>query len=312
MACYSPLQGWRSKTTNPNGKRNIVFNKNEGFEDMEVQLPCGRCIGCRLEYSRQWAIRCMHEAQMHPNNVFITLTYSDENLPENENLSKRDFQLFMKRLRKKFGKGIRYFACGEYGTKKNRPHYHAIIFGLDFNDKELWTIRNENRLYISKTLDKLWTNPESKEQYGWATIGEVTFESAAYVARYCMKKRKGKEKGAWYCKEDPVTGESIEMQEEFSLMSRRPGVGKLWLEKYGADVYPHDHIVHDGVPMKSAKYYDNLYEKENPTSFAQIKYQRKKMAAQREEEKPLYRAYIKGKVKELTIKRLQRSIENDV
>ena len=136
MPCYRPIKGYRSRRLNAEtGKRPVVFNPRDGFYDQPVDLPCGQCIGCRLERSRQWAIRCVHEASLHERNCFITLTYRDECLPTNGSLDLDAFQKFMKRLRRRFGEGVRFFHCGEYGENFGRPHYHAILFNLDFSDK---------------------------------------------------------------------------------------------------------------------------------------------------------------------------------
>lgn len=172
---------WRS--TQNNGK--IVFYDIDHIgKAFSLSLPCGQCIGCRLEYSRQWAIRCMHESTLHDQSCFITLTYSDDNLPEHGTLILRDFQLFMKRLRFEFSNvKIRFYHCGEYGEKFGRPHYHALLFGIDFEaDRTLYSQSKQgSKLYVSDTLNKLWNK-------GFATIGNITFESAAYVARYVVKK----------------------------------------------------------------------------------------------------------------------------
>ena len=164
MPCYYPLHGYRAKVKEPSGKRKIVFNPKYGIQDETVDIPCGQCIGCKLERSKNWAIRCVHEASLHQDNSFITLTYNDEYLPENGQLVKKDYQDFMKRLRKQHGK-VRYYYCGEYGNQYDedgeqitktyivngkekqvptigRPHFHACLFGMDFPDKELWTVRN--------------------------------------------------------------------------------------------------------------------------------------------------------------------------
>ena len=191
MPCYKPLRGYRSNTKTQTGKRSIVFNPRHGFIDQPQDVPCGQCIGCRLERSRQWAIRIVHESQMHEQSYFLTLTYNNEFLPKTGSLQKADVQLFMKRLRKKFGKGIRYYYCGEYGEKFHRPHYHLIIFGCEFPDKILWKIERGNRLWISEDLNKLWKK-------GYCSIGMVTFESAAYVARYVTKKITGKQANQHY------------------------------------------------------------------------------------------------------------------
>lgn len=191
MTCYTPISAYRGRSVNPKtGKRPVVFNLTEGFKDLPIKLPCGRCIGCRLERSRQWAIRCMHEASLHKHSVFVTLTYSDEELEKTENsqlreLRHEDFQRFMKRLRKRFGSGIRYYMCGEYGEKFGRPHYHAAIFGLTFKDKKLFKNTRGNKLYTSQILTEIWG-------HGHASFGSVTFNSAAYIARYIIKKNSEK------------------------------------------------------------------------------------------------------------------------
>ena len=232
MPCFSPLSGCYSSIVNPSGKRSVVFEVSKAdISKGIVQVPCGRCIGCRLERSRQWAVRCVHEAQLHKDNCFITLTYSPENVPKDSSLHLEHFQKFMKRLRKYIftevqkvnflismmsvdtgrvigyvpSQGVRFFHCGEYGELLSRPHYHACLFGFDFSDKVLWSTRGGVRLYRSKVLEKLWT-------FGFSTIGDVTFESAAYVARYCTKKITGDEADKHYNGRSP----------EYVTMSRRP------------------------------------------------------------------------------------------
>jgi len=116
MACYRPLSAWRGSKLNPaTGKRPIVFRASEAYLDMPMTLPCGQCIGCRLERSRQWAIRSVHEASLYDSNCFVTLTYSDSHLPRDCSLDPDAVPLFMKRLRKRFGDGIRVFYCCVYG-----------------------------------------------------------------------------------------------------------------------------------------------------------------------------------------------------
>lgn len=251
MTCYHPLLAYRE-----DGK--VVFNKPfplaKGFN-----LPCGQCIGCRLKYSQEWAVRIMHEKQMHEESCFITLTMNDEYLSTRENpqsLDKTEFQKFMKRLRKRYGNEIRYFHCGEYGEKNNRPHYHAIIFGLDFEDKELFKVRDEIKLYTSESLAKLWP-------FGFVTLGEVTYESAAYVARYVTKKITGKEAEDHYIRWDPLTGEGIPIEPEYATMSRKPGIGKTWFDKYKSDVYPNDYVVIKGeYKIRPPRFYDSKLEEE--------------------------------------------------
>nr|QJB19726.1 MAG: replication initiator protein [Microvirus sp.] len=244
MVCYHPITAWRSLDgRGANGKWPLVFNKRDGYCDLEVQVPCGQCIGCRLERSRQWAVRCVHEASLYPRNCFITLTYDDAHLP-GISLVPRDYVLFMKRLRKRFGSGIRFFHCGEYGSLNLRPHHHAILFNFDFEDKELWSVRSGVRLYRSAALESLWP-------YGFSTIGDVTFESAAYVARYVLKKVTGPDAQAHYAGRVP----------EYVTMSRKPGIAYDWFRRYYTDVYPHDYVViRDGIKCRPPRYYDNLYD----------------------------------------------------
>jgi len=126
LTCYHPLRAFKTVSGT------IVFNGNKPNIKEALNLPCGKCIGCRLDRSRQWAIRCMHEASLYERNCFITLTYSDEFLPNDRSVNVRHFQLFMKKLRKRFGPNIRFYHCGEYGEKTSRPHYHALLFNFDY------------------------------------------------------------------------------------------------------------------------------------------------------------------------------------
>ena len=250
MTCYHPLLAYRNE-----GK--IVFNKPFAFAK-GFNLPCGQCIGCRLKYSQEWAVRLMHENQMHEQSCFITLTMNNEYLETRENpysLDKSEFQRFMKRLRKRYGKEIRYFHCGEYGEKNSRPHYHAIIFGMDFEDKELFSVRDEIRLYTSETLAELWP-------FGFVTIGSVTMESCAYVARYVCKKQKGKNAEEHYIRWDPLTGEGIPIEPEYATMSRKPGIGKTWFDEYKSDVYPHDYVVIKKHKIRPPRFYDKQLTEE--------------------------------------------------
>ena len=303
MPCYNPLKGWRSKGLNTNGKRSIVFNRKDAFTDLPQQVPCGQCIGCRLERSRQWAIRCHHEASLHESNVFITLTYNDEHLPTDESIHVRELQLFMKRLRKKYPHKIRFYACGEYGENFGRPHYHACLFGHDFKDKKIWKLtNNEEPLYRSKSLEKLWP-------YGHSSIGEVTFQSAAYVARYIMKKQTGKNAEEYYSHINKTTGEITQRVPEFTTMSRRPGIGKEWLNQYVSDVYPSDEIIINGKRMKPPKFYDNQYEIEYPSDFEKLKKIRKQSVQKHKSNNTPERLAVREKIHELKAERLIRNLK---
>lgn len=301
MPCYSPLKGYKSRVVNESGKRSIVFNRKDGFSDMPVDVPCGQCIGCRLERSRQWALRCVHEASLYENNCFITLTYNDENLPHDLSLNKKHFQDFMKRLRKRYvispDSKIRYFHCGEYGEKNFRPHYHACLFNFDFRDKELWSVRDGVRLYTSRDLAGIW-------KYGFSTVGEVTFESAAYVARYVLKKVTGDRAEEHYRICDSETGELHNVIPEYTTMSRRPGIGRGWYDKYESDVFPSDFIVIRNKKMQPPKYYDGLY-----TNIDDIKKARRSNANKHKENNTAERLRVREDVKLATLKFLKRSLE---
>lgn len=266
MPCYYPIIAYRARHKNENGKRPLVFNKSEGFVDQKLKIPCGQCIGCRLERSRQWAIRCMHEATQHKKNCFITLTYSDSDVPVTERgdltLNKRDFVLFMKRLRKQYGKQrIRFFHCGEYGELYSRPHHHAAIFGINFEqDRQLWKFIRGTPLYNSEQLSSLWP-------YGYSSIGELTWESSAYIARYITKKIIGKDADAQYQGREP----------EYITMSRKPGIGRIWFDKYYEDLYNTDKcVVRSDIICKPAKYYDKTFDAVDHHKLERIKYRRKR------------------------------------
>lgn len=202
-----------------------------------------------------WAARCVHEAQLHERNSFITLTYSDEWLPRRPTtLVPEHLQKFLKRLRHKTGP-FRFYGCGEYGDLHWRPHYHALLFGVDFPDRELYTVRRGVRVYTSELLSRTWG-------MGFCTVGEVTFESAAYCARYVMKKVGGDQAPYYYSEIDPYTGELVPIEPEFSRMSLKPGIGAEWFKKYQADVFPDDFVVLKGKRMRVPDYYDKLFEQE--------------------------------------------------
>jgi hypothetical protein len=273
MPCFHPLHGFKSPTS---GKWLSIHSTNN-YKLEPLTIPCGKCTGCRTEYSRQWAIRIQHEQSLWPVSVFITLTYNDDHLPKKGNsttLIKKDFQDFMKRLREpneSIGweppKPIRYYHCGEYGEQFGRPHYHAILFNTTFPD--LKQIQGKKDLKTSKILDTIWGK-------GFTSVGAVTFESASYVAGYVQKKINGEQKDSHYAIVDPETGEYFgQRQQEYSTMSRRPGIAGHWFAKHKDDVYPSDNIHIRGREMRPPKYYDRLYEIEYPSDMEKIKENRK-------------------------------------
>lgn len=259
MACYKPLTAYR------NERGEVFFSElARNGSTQTIRLACGQCVGCRLERSRQWATRCLHEASLYPRNAFITLTYDDVNLPFDRGLHYDHFQKFMKRLRKRMG-ACRFYMCGEYGPQEGRPHFHACLFGVDFDDKTQWKKTSAGSfLYRSKTLEELWP-------FGFSSVGDVNFESAAYVARYIMKKITGDMAAIAYSYTDPETGEVKQVVSEFCHMSLKPGIGAAWLEKYQSDVFPHDYVIVRGKKVRPPKYYDRIFNRKDAYEMFLIK-----------------------------------------
>lgn len=303
MTCYKPITGWRGQ----GGK--VTFNRKDAFIDLPPQtVPCGQCIGCRLERSRQWAMRCLHEAQLYDENCFITLTYDEESCPDDYSLDKSHLQKFLKRLRKKYApKKIKFYACGEYGEKLQRPHYHLCIFNHDFEDKQLWSNKGGNPTYVSQQLMELWP-------FGNSLIGSVTFDSAAYVARYIMKKITNESvddvtywRGTW------ESGECWKVEKEFNTMSRggRKGKGLSydWYEKYKSDVYPSDNIHVNGHAVKPPKYYDTLFQLEDPETMKKLKAARIRKAHKNRADNSQQRLAVREAVKLAQLNKLSRKVE---
>lgn len=300
VACFSPLHGYRSRSVGSSGKRAVVFNVRDGFVDMPVVMPCGHCFGCRLERSRQWAIRCMHEASLYTANAFVTLTYSEDELPAGGSLDRDAFPLFMKRLRRRIDERVRYYHCGEYGDRTGRPHYHACLFGFDFPDKTEWSVRRGLPVYRSALLEDLWP-------FGNSEIGSVTFESAAYVARYVMKKVYGENAWLHYQSLDLESGEVSQVEPEYTTMSRRPGIGKPWLERYMSDVYPEDGVVVNGRLMKPPRYYDLQFELVNEPGALDVARERRRK--RREEDETPERLSVREQVARGKLALSERGLE---
>lgn len=255
MACYYPLKAYRPLSKADGGR--LVFDAKLALNPHHhIVLPCGRCIGCRLDKAGDWAMRCVHEAQMHEKNCFLTLTYDNEHLPEDYSVSVRHCQLFMKKLRKKYGAKIRFYLGAEYGEQTLRPHYHLILFNFDFPDKIFSRLnKNGDRIYTSKSLEALWGMGERCE------LGDVTYQSAGYCAQYTMKKISGDRAAAHYLRQHPVSGIVCNVKPEFSLMSRRPGIGDAWFAKFKDDCFPSDFLVVDGKFRRVPIYYLRKLEK---------------------------------------------------
>ena len=305
--CTSPLKGFINGTTE-NGKKNLIvtpysvdhieiLDNKKIYVDSPaitskfaltefVEIPCGQCIECRLQRSRRWADRCMLELGYHESSYFITLTYDNEHIPknplidyktgeiyaENATLVKKDLQDFMKRLRRAYEyKGyenkLRFFACGEYGSQTLRPHFHIIVFGLKLDDLMLYKRNfNGDNLYNSAFISKLWKK-------GFSVVGDVTWQSCAYVARYIMKKHLGK---------DSEFYDIYNIEPEFTLMSRKPGIARQYYDEHKDELFYQDFV---SIPIKEGAkqiypppYYEKLFEEDFPENEVVERKEKRKQA----------------------------------
>lgn len=291
MPCYHPVPAFLLDSGE------VVFAER-GRVLRSLFLPCGQCIGCRLEKSRQAAVRCTHEAKMSDRNCFITLTYAPEHLPSDLSLHYKHFQDFAKRLRKR-GR-FRFYMCGEYGEGMGRPHFHACLFGIDFPDRLYFKKTAAGTLYTSKVLEKLWP-------FGFSTVADFSFELAAYTARYCVTKVTGRNADRHYRLLDKETGELIgHRKPEFNRMSLRPGLGAPWLQKYWTDAFPGGQIVINGKKCKTPRYYDKIFARVDPDGFARLQLER--MKKQQPGENTDDRLLVQEAVSEARMKSLKRSL----
>lgn len=353
MPCHHPLNAYRHphiKTAS--GKAKIVITGQKKPLSSSIQdwlvIPCGQCVGCKITKTKEWAIRCVHEASLYSENCFLTLTYNDECMPKDGSLHKPDFQNFMKRFRKQYQGTdavdreiidkhtgevttythypIRFFHCGEYGSNKDRPHYHACVFNYDFPDKELLTTQKGVKLYVSEMLEELWSKEVSVDEskyhrldnlwyrngrlyvkLGYCRIGSVTTDSAAYVAGYIHKKIGGDPAWDHYLKEDPEGNINI-LQPEYITMSRNPGIARDWIKNNLSDAYPKDFVTSKGKKFKVPKYYDAIYDQCYPEALEQIKLKRKEKAIALQESPERLAAMEKCAI--LNRKRIIRSYED--
>lgn len=313
--CYRPNMMLFDTSQEPKQKLKFISSFNvesyEWFDHMNDQfkkahlhrewlrVPCGQCIGCQEAYTKQWAVRCMLEASKFEHNYFLTLTYNDAHLPRDEIeivnkntgeigeaselgcLNKRDLQLFMKRLRAYFKRhydfeGIRFFACGEYGSEGSRPHYHIILFNCPLtireDDLSVHSITSDkNIIWNSKTIEELWTD-DKDESIGFSSVCEVNWDTCAYTARYCLKKIKGKISQDYYFDNGQIP--------EFTVMSRMPGIGRDFFEENFQKIYENDEILIKGhaekiKPIKPPKYFDKIYQDIYPDEYKALVDRRK-------------------------------------
>lgn len=298
MACFHPWEAWPACPP----ATGIVASASRSYRGaVPFKLPCNQCIGCRIDKSRDWATRIVHEAQMHEANSFVTLTFAPENLPDDGSVKVRDLQLFMKRLRKKIGK-VRFFGCGEYGDNSDRPHYHLILFGYDPPDRTIWRKTQSGHLvYRSAILEAVWP-------FGHVEIGNVTIESAGYVARYVTKKVTGAAAEAHYRRVDPQTGEIYQLSPEFIVMSNKPGIGRDWYDLYSMDAFPSDFIIINGQRRPVPRYYKKQLQDLDSLKLTAA---RKAKAREHAENNTPERLEVREEVQELRAARLRRSYEED-
>lgn len=262
MPCFRPLEGWRRVGGG------FTLSASEGERDVRLTVGCGQCMGCRLDVSRVWAVRMMHETQMHEQSIFATLTYDDDRLPADGSLVRRDMTLFLKRLRKRYDAGsIRFYQCGEYGGQTWRPHYHAILWGYRPEDAKAHSGGgpNGNVLYESAELEALWG-------HGYAPFGDVTFESCAYCSRYVTKKVRGAAAPDHYQRFNRETGEIYWLEPEFATMSN--GIGLSWLEKHWRYTYAHDHVIMRGKRLRPPRFYDLWLAENHPLDWLMVRRKR--------------------------------------
>lgn len=267
MSCFSPLMAHRRR----DGTVGIGAPPRGSPSVIAFELPCGVCVGCHKAQRRAWSIRIVHEAQLWDQNLFCTLTYRDFPYKDPDralspSLDYREFQKFMKRLRRFFtvrrvnpatgrlkrypSRRVRFFVAGEYGARLKRPHYHAILFNCWMPDQ----VRLQNGHWRSAKLEELWS-------HGDVDIGSVTPASASYVAGYSSKKVYGiAAREAYEDLVDMATGEALSRTPEFVKMSLKPGIGGAWYEKYGGDLFPLDRAVQDGRCYKVPRYYVEKYK----------------------------------------------------
>jgi hypothetical protein len=285
MACFGPYDAYRSREgrNKATGKWPVVFNPKDGYRDQWIPIPCGKCIGCTIKKARSWAVRCSHESLLHNDNYFITLTYNDDALPAGRSLVKKDFQEFMYRVRYYYGEGVRYFYCGEYGSKFGRPHFHACMFNFPLYDLRPAPTRKSGNLMTSKYLEEtLW------QGQGFVSVAPFSYSTARYVSHYVTKK---------YVKDGTQKLDYGDRLPEYGDMSRRPGIGRGYYDLYKKEIYRDDILVVDGKEVgKPPRYYDSLYEKEFPKEFKSVKRSRRRFAVENADDATWERLRVREKV----------------
>lgn len=265
--CYQPKTIFVS-TTNPNvGVGTDFFIDDDGVikYKRKVEVPCGVCLDCLEKEATMWAHRIADEASLYKDNCMLTLTYAEDRL----SLNRRDLTLFLKRLRKHLEpQKIRFFYCGEYGSKGKRPHYHVIVFGWRPNDLVLWKKSKKGfDCWLSATVCDLWSVPVKgpdgtvlknkagkplKRPIGICEVSDLTLRSSKYSAKYLQKYQ-------------PVPDGVVK---PFTGMSTNPGIGFLKINPKSLET---DKIWHEGTYVKVPRYYLNKLSDVNPIAVEQVK-----------------------------------------
>lgn len=278
--CFHPQLAWLQTVVKDGVERRAVFFSCPTSDAEPIHLPCGKCLGCKMDHARTWAIRCLHESQCHDRNSFLTLTFDDAHVHD---ICKDDLQRFFKRLRKALGgQRVSYYAVGEYGELSSRPHYHALVFGWYPDDAYYWSGCGTRALFRSPLLERLWP-------FGNSLVGSVSYESACYCTRYCAKALSA---GG------------------FALMSRRPAIGKQWWSLYHDEVIAHDgcHVPFSDCFVRPPRYYDMQSE---PSELAERKERRKQEATVRHSGETVDRLLQREEALRLSLARRPRIGEFD-
>lgn len=272
MSCLTPLTLYHSDDSStkktrvvdefPNApNKKYTFNEEKGFSP--ISIPCGQCLGCRMDHSRDWALRCIHHSKQYTRNCFVTFTFSNENLKNRKSVDVRQFQLFMKRMRKKLTlenrPHVEYFHSTEYGEQRMRPHHHAILFNYYPPDAYPWEKKGPNIYYRSNELEELW------QHQGHVVVGELTYDTAAYTAAYTFKKQRGK---------DYPEGISPEKM----TCSQRIGVD--YFLKYKDDYCSLGHIIHNEKKYRIPRRYLKELQIVDEKSYLNLKQKRAENARQ--------------------------------
>lgn len=299
MTCYRPVKMWIVGRTDTGKPLYRPYQTKDTRSLKPIKVPCGKCIGCLLDRTKDWAMRCVHELMYHNKACFLTLTYDKDHIDDNYSLRKSDFTCFMKRLRKAYPEvKIKYLQCGEYGTLKHRPHHHCILYGLDFSeDRKIYKRSGSgNILYTSEKLNKIWQN-------GFCVIGNVSVESVQYVCRYTLKKQYGTSALNHYGKRVP----------EYITCSKRPSIGKKFFDDYHEQMYSHNYIHFNGKKCRIPRYYDRCMQQLDEDLFRSVVKIRRKASLILENHPDYTREALKRREQAILsrIKKLVREFEQN-